>query len=787
MPSINGYFAEKKENLVTIKENTITGKKYRISILSDRLVRIEYHPNGIFENRASERVVFRRFPKVNFMIDNTETLLQIKTSMFTLNYVKEKPITKTKMASSSNIQITLNNTDRVWYYGNPEIRNFGGINYSLDNFKGNLKQDKGFYSTDGFALLDDSLTDLIDEFGKYKKRDNKAVDLYVFMYKKDLGMCLQDYYTLTGYPALIPRYALGLWWYKEQKYNNQELYDLTNNFINRDMSISGILLGNNSNNQEDNFNFDNLNYQELISYLKAKDIKLGITYNPTKPIKPNTYTYQNIQSLLPDLKGDYNHLPLDETKLNILLTYGIKPYLSSGIDAFYIDYNNVKDKETLSKLTNHFFASTSFLMNKRTIVLSRNHNIAPHRSTIIYTGNTKIDWNTLTVLPKYFSAASNNGISYITSPIGGFYGGIENFELYLRYTQLSVFNSIFLIASDDGKYYKREPWRWNLAESEILKKYINLRYKLIPYIYTESYIYSKNGSPVVQPLYYKYPKIYDEPLYKNQYFFGSQMLVCPITKKKNSEMNRVVQRLFIPEGIWYELESGKKYLGNKYYMSFYKDEDYPVFCKEGSIIVMSNDHTHNLPTNLEVSIFPGSNGSYQLYEDDGLTNNYKNLGGAITNYTFNYEEKKYEFKIDPTTNPGLVPQQRNYRLVFKNTRATNVNLTSGTTPVTGKTYLENNDLIVEVENISSSIGLIVTITGENPLLTSTMRLINDDIKGILEDLEIETTLKERIDDILFGDLPIKKKRIAIRKLKKYKLEPRFIKMFLKLLEYIKTV
>ena len=67
------------------------------------------------------------------------------------------------------------------------------------------------------------------------------------------------------------------------------------------------------------------------------------------------------------------------------------------------------------------------------------------------------------------------------------------------------------------------------------------------------------------------------------------------------------------------------------------------------------------------------------------------------------------------------------------------------------------------------------------------RLINDDIKGILEDLEIETTLKEKIDTVLFGNLPVKKKRIAIRKLKKKGLEPKFIKMFLNLLEYIDTV
>ena len=103
--------------------------------MTDRLVRIEYNPNGNFVDNASERVIFRKFLKVNFSVDSTGTLLQIKTSMFTLNYVKDKPITKSKMPTSSNLQVILNNTDRVWQYGNAEVRNFGGIPYSLDDFK----------------------------------------------------------------------------------------------------------------------------------------------------------------------------------------------------------------------------------------------------------------------------------------------------------------------------------------------------------------------------------------------------------------------------------------------------------------------------------------------------------------------------------------------------------------------------------------------------------------------------------------------------------------------------
>jgi len=91
-----------------------------------------------------------------------------------------------------------------------------------------------------------------------------------------------------------------------------------------------------------------------------------------------------------------------------------------------------------------------------------------------------------------------------------------------------------------------------------------------------------------------------------------------------------------------------------------------------------------------------------------------------------------------------------------------------------------------LNNISTTSIIEILVQGEN-IEVEAVRLINDDIKGILEDLEIETIIKQKADEIMFSDLPIKKKRIAIKKLKKMKLEPKFINMFLNLLEYIDTV
>ena len=648
-----------------------------------------------------------------------------------------------------------------------------------------LKLDKGLYSTDGFAYIDDSNSLVLNENGTFSSRAEEEMDLYVFMYKKDLGLALQDYYKLTGYPLMIPRYSLGNWWYKDSSYTNKDIYDLVKRFKEEEIPISVFMLGNKWHPSNDPFTIDSniIETQSLKQYLNGNNVKLGLSINPNAKIGNNTLSYQNFGAVL---GKDMKLLPVNNNKLNLYTSAVINNLINNGVDIFNIDYNNPQDKVSLALLNHYHYANESLALNKRSIVLTRNHNIAIHRYGIVKTGKTNVDWNTLAILPRFISSASNIGVSYVATAIGGYYNGIEDFELFIRYIQFGVFSPMLILASDDGKYYRREPWRWNIAQREIIKKYLVLRNKLIPYFYTEAYIYHKSGSPIIQPLYYKYPKIYDEPMYVNQYFLGTQLLVCPITKRKNQIMDRVVQRLFIPEGTWYELESGKKYLGNKYYMSFYKDEDYPVFCKEGSIIVMSLNQTTDNPINLEVDIFPGCSSSYKLYEDDGITNNFKNGNSAITEYVFNYSQDKYELSINPISCQGLVPDFRNYRIRFRNTNSASITVSDGVNNVSATALIERNDLIINVPNVSSGSKLIITCVGDD-IENSTLRLINDDIRGILEDLEIQTTLKEKIDAVLFGSLPIKKKRIEIRKLRRKGLEPKFVKMFLNLLEYIETV
>ncbi|MEG1648215.1 MAG: YbaB/EbfC family nucleoid-associated protein, partial [Bacilli bacterium] len=134
---------------------------------------------------------------------------------------------------------------------------------------------------------------------------------------------------------------------------------------------------------------------------------------------------------------------------------------------------------------------------------------------------------------------------------------------------------------------------------------------------------------------------------------------------------------------------------------------------------------------------------------------------------------------------GLVPNLRNYKFVFRNTKLSSdviIHFNEDIIPI-NKMYVEKNDFIVEVNNVPSIGQLTVNCKGKD-IEIDAVRLINEDIEEILSDLQIETFMKEKIAAIIFTDLPIKKKRIEIRKLRAKGLRKEHVRLFLKLLEYI---
>ena len=779
MADLFSYFVKNSKNLVSDPSMVISGNTYRFTVLTPRLIRLEYNKNGTFENRATSLVINRAFSKFNFTREEDERMLKIITDYFTLTYVKGKSF------SSSSLVCKLNNSDKEWYYGHPEVRNMGAISYSLEDIDTkNFKLNKGLCSSDGFVALDDSSNLIIDN-GNLVARESGVIDIYLFMYKNDLGLAMDDYFSLTGKPELIPRYALGSWWYKNDNYNMYDIDNVIRKFRENDIPISVFMLGDKWHDNNCNYSFNRNNYDlnVLGKYFSDKKINFGVTINPTLGIKMEDPLFEDANKYIASSSDKVSFLPVSNQTMAVYINLVVRNINKYGINLFNVDCGDMKDKNILWSLAHIHYCDSA--LSRRGLVMSLNHGVAIHRYPIIFTGKTKVSWSLLSVLPSYNYSISNIGGCFIANAIGGYYGGVENSELFIRYIQFGVFSPIFILAGDTGKYYKREPWKWNQINLSVIGTYMSLRNKLIPYIYTEGYNYHKYGIPLIQPLYYKYPKIYDEPNYINQYFFGSRFMISPIVKRKNIEMNRVVQNIFIPSGTWYDFNSGKKFIGNKYYVNFYKNEDYPIFVKEGSIIPMSLDNSYNCPINMEIQIFPAENGlygSYELYEDDGISKS-TNSNYLITNMNLDKIENGYKFTINKKEGNMNLPN-RNYLLRFRNMKNPDqIIINYQNKKTVSNYYIEKNDLMIRLNDINVYEPIEVSIIGNN-LEIETISVINEEIEGIIDDLEINTILKEKIDDIIFSELTVKKKRIGLRKLKKQGLEPKFINMFIGLLEFI---
>ena len=624
------------------------------------------------------------------------------------------------------------------------------------------------------------------------------------MYKRDFGAALRDYFTLTGFPPLVPRYSLGVWWNRNIPYNSKDIEKLIFQFNKYRIPLSILMLGDNWHKMNAkmksglSFNLELMKRPKRVAeFLHSRNVRLALKVNPIEGIS-NKEDYFLPFKKASGVEEDKNGvLPFNVFNPNILSAYFdylIHPLMNYGVDFFWIDYDNINDQTTLRALTHYHFNDFKQILNRRGIVFARSSGLAQHRYPIIYTGETIVSWKNLQMMPQYNSTASNLGLSWISNDIGGFTGGIEDPELYARFVQFGCFSPILRLSADEGKYYKREPWRWDITTSSIVSQYMRLRHSLIPYLYSEAYRYSRTGLPLVQPLYYRYPEIYDEPTYKNEYYFGSNLLVAPVTGKQEPLMDRTVLKLYLPEGVWYDFTNGKRYNGNKRYTAFYKREDYPVFAKQGTIIPLAMLDEKNLndtkpPKNMEIQVFPGASSTYEMYEDDGLSSLYEKGFFIVTDIDYTYQKNNFTVTIRPVAGKsGIIPDYRQYRIRFRNTKEPDdITVHCGTEKVKGvSTFIDDNDFVVDLPSLSTIKQITVVCKGKD-IEIDALRLVNDDIDSILNDLPIQTKIKEEIGKVLLSDVDIKTKRIQVRKLNKLGVSPKYITLFIKLLEYMAEV
>ena len=811
MYDLGEHFKPNYEKAKMTESSIIKGQKFRITILTDNLYRFEYNETGKFTDQPTELVWYRTFEKPEFAVKEDKGYLEITTKYAQILYSKEKDFDSGKVNPAKNFSVKIRNSEKFWYYNHPEARNIGAPGYGIDEKNvakakklSDIKLDKGLFSFDGFVSIDDSNSKIMLEDGTFVDKETKGIDVYLFVYNDDFSKCVTDYFKLTGYPSLIPRFALGNWWYKNENYNDRSIANLVDSFRNNSIPLSVIMLNDTWHMLPElkkkyvtsGFTFNQERFSNpaaMINYLHSQGIRIGLPVNPFPGFYDIDALYDKAKAYLnADENGVIPFNVLDPKTVDVYLKLFIHPLDNLNVDFYNINYHDEKDKNNLSYLKHYELLDMGRSHEHRPMIMADNTSLASHRYSVLSSPAATVDWDGLKMYSLYNVMASNMGISWWSHDVGGFTGGVEDNELYTRYVELGVFSPILRLSSDKGKYYKREPWRWSIKTNTIVKEFLTLRHKLVPYLYSEAYKYSKNGDLLIKPLYYKEPMLYDDETFYKEYYFGSELLVSPIIKKKDYIMNRNIEKIHMPEGTWYDFFSGKKYPGGKDYISFYREQDYPVFAHAGSIIPMGlnpNMNDTNPPKDLEIHIFPGKNNTYHLYEDDGISSLYKKDFYILTDIDYNYLPNNYTVIIRAVEGKsGIIPEHRNYKIVFRNTKkADDVIVYSNDIQMAYTSYVNGPDFIVEVKD-ANTIGQITINCKGKDIEIDALRIINNDIETILSDLQISTVLKEKIDKILFDkNLSISKKRIEIRKLRAAGLESKFIRLFLRLLEYVNQV
>jgi alpha-glucosidase (family GH31 glycosyl hydrolase) len=408
--------------------------------------------------------------------------------------------------------------------------------------------------------------------------------------------------------------------------------------------------------------------KRFMDKLHEMGMRVTLNVHPADGVRAHEEAYLEMAK---ELGIDYENedkIPFDASSRTFLEAYFKHlhhPNEEQGVDFWWLDWQQgsrggAAGIDTLW-LLNHLHFLDSGRNGKLPLTFSRYAGIGSHRYPVGFSGDTYTTWESLDFQPYFTANASNAGYSWWSHDIGGHQGGRRDDELTVRWVQFGVFSPIMRLHSTSNEFYGKEPWNFNMHAEKIMTEFLRLRHKLIPYLYSMNYQTHLHGLPLMQPMYYRHD-VEDAYNVPNEYYFGTEMIVCPITKPVNSDTLLGKFEAWIPQGVWYDFFTGQLYRGNRR-MDLYRNLDtIPVLVKAGGIIPLAKKvqdcHNRN-PQELEVHVFHGTDGSFDLYEDrDGEA-------PVITRFRFTSGKDSILSICKEGETQGVIPENRRYEIRFR--------------------------------------------------------------------------------------------------------------------------
>jgi alpha-D-xyloside xylohydrolase len=528
---------------------------------------------------------------------------------------------------------------------------------------------------------------LVGDLTTFRSPNAKILD-YIVFYGPSADDVIATYRDLSGNVPLLPLWAYGFWQCRERYSSGNQLVETVKEFRKRNLPVDVIVQdwqywGNNGWGVPQ---FDIINYPDPAGFIKElhdlnAHFNISIWSNPDKNseigkefMKKNLYIPETpwLDYFNPLTREAYWNTLRDN-----LFTY--------GVDSWWMDATEPENDALHGKNTfigpGDFYRLTYPLMvsrsvyegqrntstGKRACILTRSAFPGQQRyGTINWSGDVGSTWD---AFRRQIVGGLNyniTGMPYWTTDIGGFfrpgnsqYTDEKYHELLIRWYQMGAFNPIFRI---HGFQSETEPWKYGPRVEENMRTILELRYRLLSYIYSESYQVTKNGSTMMRPLVMDFRndiKAVNQPY---EYMFGKSFLVAPVT-----EPDIVVWDVYLPqEAYWYDFWSGQKYNGGQTIKTKAPLNIIPLFVRTGSIVPVGKNiqFTGQLPADtLEIRIYEGADGRFDLYEDENDNYNYEKGVFSIIPFSWNDTSRTLSIGKRNGEFPGML-KKRVFRLVL---------------------------------------------------------------------------------------------------------------------------
>ncbi|MGH3372801.1 MAG: TIM-barrel domain-containing protein, partial [Nocardioidaceae bacterium] len=509
--------------------------------------------------------------------------------------------------------------DNMWRFGQ-SVANLGGTARTLDDVDGACELEDGILSRNGIAVVDDSGTMLLTDEGWVAPRDSGNIDLYVFAYGRDYRDAVKALYRLTGKQPLLPRFALGNWWSRYHPYSAGEYVDLIDRFTRERLPFSvGVIdmdwhiteVDPSYGNGWTGYTWNRDLFPDPAGFLAAlheRGLRISLNVHPADGIRAFEDAYEPMAARMgidPASGLPVNFDPADPDFIDAYLEEVHHPLEADGVDFWWLDWQsgNYSKLPGLDPLwiLNHFHYLDSGRAGRRPLTFSRYAGVGSHRYPVGFSGDTVISWASLHFQPYFTATASNIGYGWWSHDIGGHFFGRKDDELATRWVQFGVFSPVMRLHSAADPFNSKEPWRFDERADRVMRRFLRPRHQLLPYLYSMNHRAHVDDEPLVQPMYYEHPWEEQAYLATNQYLFGSELMVAPITTPVVPELRLGRVRTWIPDGTWIDFFTGLVYRGGRSAYLHRDLDSIPVLARSGAIVpLVPEDEVTNDTGNPEV-------------------------------------------------------------------------------------------------------------------------------------------------------------------------------------------